>query len=71
MASMTQPQPLPSSPALTPHEVRVVAVEAHCDERTVRRYMRGDRMWGCTREAVRRAMVKLGHEKASDSDRAA
>ena len=46
----------------TPTEVRAVALAAGCDERTVRRYLRGEQaMLDATRRAVEGALREAGH----------
>lgn len=45
---------------MDPHDVRRVAVQAHCDPRTVERYLRGARQASTTQARVREALRMLG-----------
>lgn len=47
--------------ALDPHQERAVAVAAKVDPRTVRRFLAGGRQAGPVRDAVKAALVDLGH----------
>jgi hypothetical protein len=45
--------------ALTPQEVREIAVRAYCDPRTVRAYLNGRNQHSTTSKRIERAIVEL------------
>lgn len=48
-------------PALTPHEMRRVAVESGTDPRTVKRYIEGEPIVSTCADRIRRALAALGY----------
>ena len=45
---------------LTPHEQLILAVQAHVDPRTVRRYLSGHPVVSTTRTAIQEALIQMG-----------
>ena len=53
---------MPTVRFLTPHELRIVAVAAGCEPRTVLRFLAGDRQHSTTHERIARAMEVFERE---------
>lgn len=50
---------------LPAHIVRMIAVESHCDPRTVERVLRGERARGMVDDRIRRALEAHGYAPPS------
>lgn len=57
---MRQCRPMLQRPFLTPHQERHISVRACCDPRTVRAYLRGDRVCSTSAARIEAALHELG-----------